>query len=110
MPEISAAYENRLRQQREAASRHKETRVHQCLERMKGYVLARSPSRQRQPDYSISSSRSPMPPSSQAIGKYDASDNKIGQDEAEMSEILDFYGDDATLYYVLATEERLHEA
>ncbi|KAL7492964.1 hypothetical protein ACHAWT_002107 [Skeletonema menzelii] len=110
MPGISQAYENRLRQQREAESRHKQTRVHLCLERMKGYVVGSSPSWQRQPDYSIASSRSHIPPSVQSFGKYDASDNKIDQNEAEMSEILDFYGHDATLYYMLATDERLHEA
>lgn len=103
MPEMSAAYENRLRQQREDELRHKRTRVQKCLERMKGYVVGSTLSQQRRQEYPISSSRSCMPPSAQ-IGY------KIDQNEGEMREILDFYGHDATFYYVLATDERLHEA
>ena len=44
-----------------------------------------------------------MPPSVQIR-------HKIDQNEGEMREILDFYGHDATFYYVLATDDRLHEA
>mmetsp|Transcript_8111 Transcript_8111/g.11692 ORF Transcript_8111/g.11692 Transcript_8111/m.11692 type:complete len:93 (-) Transcript_8111:188-466(-) len=91
MPGVSAEYRRRLRQ-REAASRDK-----------------RSSSRQRRPDSSISSSRSQMPPSNQTSGNQDASDNKIDQLKEDISEMYDFYGHEAILYYVLSTTERCYE-
>ena len=92
MPGVSAEYRSRLRQ-REAASRDKRT----------------SSSRQRRPDSSSSSSRTQMPLSGQTSGDQDVPDNKIDELKSDISEMYDFYGYDAILYYVLSTTERCYE-
>mmetsp|Transcript_10620 Transcript_10620/g.16420 ORF Transcript_10620/g.16420 Transcript_10620/m.16420 type:complete len:97 (+) Transcript_10620:82-372(+) len=95
MPGVSAEYRSQVRQ---ATSRGKRTSPSR-------------PSRQRQPDSSISPSRSQMPPSARRSEEHDTSNanDKLNELKNEISEIYDFYGYDATLYYVLSTTDRCSE-
>mmetsp|Transcript_22866 Transcript_22866/g.33995 ORF Transcript_22866/g.33995 Transcript_22866/m.33995 type:complete len:96 (-) Transcript_22866:199-486(-) len=85
------------------------SRVRQATSR--GKTSPSRPSRQRQPDSSISPSRSQMPPSARRSEEHDTStaNDKINELKNEISEIYDFYGYDATLYYVLSTTDRCSE-
>ena len=47
-----------------------------------------------------------MPPSARRSEEHDTSNDKLNELKNEISEIYDFYGYDATLYYVLSTTDR----
>ncbi len=50
-----------------------------------------------------------MPPSDQTGENQDVSDKRIDQLKEDISEMYDFYGHEAILYYVLSTTERCYE-
>ena len=88
MAGISEAYRKRLQQRKERGN----------------------PQIQRMPD-SRSSQSCEQVPSSDPLqnGNLDESNNKVNELKNEISEMYEFYGYDATLYYVLSTTERLCE-